>query len=157
MSLLRDSFAPGLKTPLKALEPVAVLHQLPLVMANRKLGCLSIFLFVALCASILVNFVLAAAAFRRFSGAYTEEEPIPRLRETIVERGAKGGSDKVALIMMRGLISSSIPGNVGDSMVDDMRLSLEQARDDEHVRAIVLEIDSPGGEVTSSDQIYSAV
>jgi len=126
-------------------------------MANRKLGCLSIFLFVALCASILVNFVLAATAFRRFSGAYTEEEPIPRLRETIVERGAKGGSDKIALIMMRGLISSSMPGNVGDSMVDDMRLSLEQARDDEHVRAIVLEIDSPGGEVTSSDQIYSAV
>ena len=29
-------------------------------MANRKLGCLSIFLFVALCASVLVNLGLAA-------------------------------------------------------------------------------------------------
>ena len=42
-------------------------------------------------------------------------------------------------------------------MVDDMRIALEQARNDEHVRAVVLEIDSPGGEVTASDVIYNAV
>jgi protease-4 len=34
---------------------------------------------------------------------------------------------------------------------------LQQARDDTHVKAIVLEIDSPGGEVTAADQIYNAV
>src|SRR6185436_8894010 len=32
-----------------------------------------------------------------------------------------------------------------------------QAREDSRVKAIVLEIDSPGGEVTASDEIYSAV
>ena len=58
---------------------------------------------------------------------------------------------------MRGLISSSLPGSVTDSMVDDMRAALQQARDDSRVKAIVLEIDSPGGEVTASDAIYSAV
>ena len=58
---------------------------------------------------------------------------------------------------MRGLISTSIPGNVSDSMVDDLRAALQQARDDSRVKAIVLEIDSPGGEVTASDEIYSAV
>jgi len=58
---------------------------------------------------------------------------------------------------MRGLISSSIPGTVSDSMVDDMRAALQQARDDSRVKAIVLEIDSPGGEVTASDAIYSAL
>jgi protease-4 len=58
---------------------------------------------------------------------------------------------------MRGLISSSIPGNVSDSMVDDLRAALQQARDDSRVKAIVLEIDSPGGEVTASDEIYNAV
>jgi protease-4 len=42
-------------------------------------------------------------------------------------------------------------------MVDDMRLALEQAREDDHVRAVVLEIDSPGGEVTASDMIYNWV
>ena len=119
--------------------------------ADRKLGCLSVFLAVALCASVVINFVLAITAFRSFGSGSRPEEPTPTFREVIVQRGARGSSDKIAVIMMRGLISSSLPGNVGDTMVDDMRLALEQARDDEHVRAVVLEIDSPGGEVTASD------
>src|SRR5204862_71245 len=85
------------------------------------------------------------------------EEPLPRFREIVIERGARIPPDRIALITMRGLISSSIPGNVSDSMVEDMRLALQQARDDNRVKAIVLEIDSPGGEVTASDQIYNAV
>ena len=125
-------------------------------MANRKLGCLSIFLFVALCASIFFNFVVVIAAFGRL-GARGEQEQLARFRETIIERGHKGSSAKIAVIPLRGVISSSLPGNVGDSMVDDMRYALEQARDDDDVRAVVLEIDSPGGEVTASDIIYNAV
>jgi protease-4 len=125
-------------------------------MADRKLGCLSIFLFVALCASLFINFVLVIAAFQRLGGV-REPEPIPRFREILLQRGTRGTTDKIALITMRGLISSSIPGTVGDSMVDDMRTALEQAREDDRVKAIVLEIDSPGGEVTASDAIYSAV
>ena len=125
--------------------------------ANRKLGCLSIFLFVALCASLFVNLILAATAFRRLAGSSRLEEAAPSFREVIVQRGSRGTSDKIAVIPLRGLISSSLDGNVGDSMVDDMRLALQQARDDHHVRAVVLEIDSPGGEVTASDIIYNWV
>ena len=109
--------------------------------ANRKLGCLSIFLFVALCASMFVNLVLAATAFRRLAGGSRLEESPPSFREVIVQRGARSSSDKIAVIPLRGLISSSLDGNVGDSMVDDMRLALQQARDDDDVRAVVLEID----------------
>jgi protease-4 len=124
---------------------------------NRKLGCLSIFLFVALCASLFVNFVLMVAAFQRLGGGIREAEPIPRFREILLQRGARASFDKIAVITMRGLISSSLPGSVTDSMVDDMRAALQQARDDSRVKAIVLEIDSPGGEVTASDAIYSAL
>jgi protease IV len=124
-------------------------------MADRKLGCLSIFLFVALCASVFANFALTVALFRRAAGGYTEREPIPRFREMTVERGR--GTEKIALIVMRGLISTSVPGTIGESMVDDLRVALQQARDDERVKAVVLEIDSPGGEVTASDEIYNAV
>ena len=126
-------------------------------MANRKLGCLSIFLFVALCASVFINFVLAVATFSRMRGVARLEEAPPRFREVVVQRGARGVLDRIALITMRGLISSSIPGTISDSMVDDMRAALDQARDDNRVKAIVLEIDSPGGEVTASDTIYNAV
>ena len=125
--------------------------------ANRKLGCLSIFLFVALCASLFLNLVLAVTSLRRFGGNTREEEPTPSFREIIVQRGTRGSNDKIAVITMRGLISSSLSGNVGDTMVEDMRLALQQARDDSNVRAIVLEIDSPGGEVTASDIIYNWV
>jgi protease-4 len=124
--------------------------------ANRKLGCLSIFLFVALCASLFVNLVLIGTALQRFAGV-REPEPIPRFREILLQRGARATTDKIAVITMRGLISSSLPGTVTDSMVDDMRAALQQARDDSRVKAIVLEIDSPGGEVTASDAIYNAL
>ncbi len=127
---------------------------------ERKLGlgCLTIFLAVALFASAFINLILAASAFRRFgSGGPRFEEQPPSFREVIVQRGARGNGDKIAVVMMRGLISSSLPGNVGETMVDDMRLALQQASDDDHVRAIVLEIDSPGGEVTASDMIYNWV
>ena len=128
----------------------------PVMAANRKLGCLSIFLFVALCASLFVNLVLMVAAFQRLGGI-REPEPIPRFREILLQRESRATTDKIAVITMRGLISSSLPGTVSDSMVDDMRAALQQARDDSRVKAIVLEVDSPGGEVTASDAIYSAL
>ena len=123
--------------------------------ADRKLGCLSIFLFVALCASVVVNFILAITAFSRLAagGSYAPES-MPKFREVLLERG---NNDKIALIPLRGIISSGIDGDVGASMVDDLRIALEQAREDDNVRAVVLEIDSPGGEVTASDTIYDAV
>src|SRR5437764_10102170 len=129
-------------------------------MAEKRklgLGCLTIFLAVALCARVFINLVLAAPAFRRFGGGPQFEEPTPSFREVLVQLGARCSGDKIAVIPMGGLISSSLAGNVGETMVDDMRLALQQARDDDHVRAIVLEIDSPGGEVTASDFIYNWV
>ncbi len=126
-------------------------------MANKKLGCLSIFLFVALSVSLFGNFVLAIMAANRLGGAAQIQEMRPRFREIVIDRAHSGSNDKIAIITLRGLISSTLPGNVGDSMVDDMRYALEQARDDNNVRAVVLEIDSPGGEVTASDIIYDAV
>ncbi len=42
-------------------------------------------------------------------------------------------------------------------MIDDMKLGLQQAVDDDKVKAILLYVDSPGGEVTAADTIYNAV
>src|SRR2546430_1330351 len=142
---------------MKALVCAAVLRQFRSGMApDRRLSCLSIFLFIALCASLFVNFVLMIAAFQRLGGT-REAEPIPRFREILLQKGVRASTDKIAVITMRGLISTSIPGNVSDSMVDDLRAALQQAREDHRVKAIVLEMDSPGGEVTASDAIYSAL
>lgn len=108
---------------------------------------------------MFANLVLVMVAFRHATGGVASfEESPPRFREILVDRGERGaGGEKIALITMRGLISSNIPGSVSDNMVDDMRAALRQARDDDRVRAVILEIDSPGGEVTASDEIYNAV
>src|SRR6266404_1296236 len=119
--------------------------------ANRKLGCLSIFLFVALCASVFVNFVLMVAAFQRFGGGIREAEPTARFRETLLQGGARASFDKIAVITMRGLISSSLPGTVSDSMVDDMRAALQQARGDRRGKGIWLGNDSAGRRVTGAE------
>src|SRR6516225_6662865 len=123
---------------------------------DRRLGCLSIFLFIALCASLFVNFMLMIVAFQRVGGI-REAEPIPRFREILLQRGARATTDKIVVITMRGLISTSVPGNVSDSMVDDLRPALQQAREDSCVKAIVLAIASPVREVTASAETYSAV
>ena len=41
--------------------------------------------------------------------------------------------------------------------VEGVKRALEQAVEDKHVKAIVLLVNSPGGEVTASDTLYHAV
>ncbi|MBV9008217.1 MAG: signal peptide peptidase SppA [Verrucomicrobia bacterium] len=126
-------------------------------MAERKSGCLTLFLFLALCASVAANVALLFAVLGRFRTGVVREEMPQRFREIVLQQGARGSRDRIAVITMRGLISSSVPGSAADNMVDEMRLALQQARDDDHVKAVVLEVDSPGGEVTAADIIYNAV
>lgn len=68
---------------------------------------------------------------------------------------------KIAQIDIEGLITSSAAtdlfGVSGDSMVDRAKKALKQALESDDVKAIVLRINSPGGEVTASDTIYHAV
>ncbi len=104
-----------------------------------------------------MNFILAISALHHLGAGDSDEGIMPSFRETTIQRGNKRSDEKIALITLRGMISSSLPGNVGDTMVDDLRAALQQAREDKNVRAVVLEIDSPGGEVTASDVIYNWV
>src|SRR5947207_10947282 len=127
------------------------------IMANRRLGCLTLFLFLALCASVIINIFLVTAVLGRVSTGVIREEPLAKFHEIVVQRGGRGVSDRIAVIVMRGLISSSVPGTASDNMVDDLRIALQQAREDDRVKGVVLEVDSPGGEVTASDVIYNAV
>lgn len=75
--------------------------------------------------------------------------------------GAGGGGDRVAVIRITGLMSSSgisggllgEAGTTAEQVIDE----LEQAEDDPSVKAIILRIDSPGGTAASGQEIYSAV
>lgn len=61
--------------------------------------------------------------------------------------------DKVAEISLEGVISGQYIQAIDRTLVDLVRDQLEKAAD-ENVRAVILKVDSPGGEVLASDEIY---
>lgn len=68
----------------------------------------------------------------------------------------KDTHDKIVAIDVRGVISSHDLDGDGD-MVERVKDQLELAHKDEHVKAVILKVDSPGGEVLASDEIYRAI
>ncbi|MEO0453505.1 MAG: signal peptide peptidase SppA, partial [Verrucomicrobiota bacterium] len=66
-------------------------------------------------------------------------------------------SNQIAIIRLTGVIGYSVYGEAYESMVDDIVAQLKKARSDKNVKAVLIRIDSPGGEVTASDVIYNAI
>ena len=127
-------------------------------MNNKNFGCLGIGLVVLLVLSLLLNFIFVLAGSTPMAtSAMGVRQQLPKFEEGLVVPAKEGSTDKIAVISLRGLISGFEPGSIGETMVEDMKLQLAQAVDDPKVKAIVLHIDSPGGEVTASDTIYNAV
>lgn len=65
-------------------------------------------------------------------------------------------TDKIAIIYAQGTIASG-EGNVNTIGEKSMRRSLIEARKDENIKAIVLRIDSPGGNALTSDLIWREI
>jgi protease-4 len=126
---------------------------------NRvAMGCLTGLLVLALLISIGFN-ILQSAALASSAGAGVEQrEP---LKERLEAPGEPGVTDKIAQIDIEGLITSveEDGGLLGGqlSRLDLIKQALEQAVADEQVKAVLLRIHSPGGEVTASDTLYAAV
>ncbi len=115
-----------------------------------------VLMVVLLCGSVICNFVLLATRGTHvLDAAPLLADRAPRFSETTVEDGR--GPGKIAQVTLRGIITSSESGELGETMVDDLKIQLHQAAMDNNVKAIVLCVDSPGGEVTASDVIYDAV
>ena len=125
-------------------------------MSNKRSGCLWFALVIVLCVSLLVNVGLVAGKGKRISSELQGKLAKPeRLEERVLRSGT--GRDRIVVIPVRGLISSNVSGRIGASMVEDIKIQLRQAEEDDRVKAVVLAIDSPGGEVTASDILYNAV
>jgi protease-4 len=79
------------------------------------------------------------------------------LRVVHAEKRARGaGKDKIGVIIASGEIldGSQPPGAVGGETAAGL---IREAREDDDVKAIVLRVDSPGGSVFASEQIYREV
>jgi protease-4 len=65
--------------------------------------------------------------------------------------------NKITLLDVTGIISSEPWDRSGSSLVDMITDQLRLAGEDDAVKAVILRVDSPGGEVLASDDIYRAI
>ncbi len=128
----------------------------------NKRCCFTLFLVAfLLLGSVVGNVILVLTrswTWPTFPGlvAGRDESKTPRFDQQPLQNGSLLAG-KIAVLPIRGVISDDTPGELGGSMVDDILFGLQQAADDTHVKAVILSIDSPGGEVTASDTVFNAI
>lgn len=120
-------------------------------MGKKVFGCLGVILVVALACSLVVNVALVADRSAGSGGGRKD------FQEMVLEGPTFRPAGKIAVVDLFGVISYGVHGQVHDTMVDDLVAKLKQAREDEAVKAVLLHVDSPGGEVTASDVLYHEI
>lgn len=99
---------------------------------------LMVMLVLLLLGSGALNLVLIASSFSGGGSNVTQQT---------VHAG--GGKDKIAIVPLRGIIDAGVSARF-DRFID-------LAEGDLAVKAVVIEIDTPGGTVTASDEIYNRI
>ena len=84
----------------------------------------------------------------------TAREVGPKLDECLLENNHS--QNKIAVITVDGVITSRDADNQS-TMVEVIQAQLDRAADDKRVKAVILRVDSPGGEVLASDEIYKSI
>lgn len=118
----------------------------------------AIILLVLLLISVFGNFVQVIARLIPGSGGFTSNmarDISPKLDEYVLKDN--DSRNKIAVIEVDGVISSGSADPAGNTMVDVIKAQLARAKRDSRVRAVILKVDSPGGEVMASDQINRAI
>src|SRR5438045_1570760 len=112
---------------------------------NRRTlrGCLLPAVMLLLLLSLVVNLVFVLG----YTGAISD--PMGEPPEGLEERfyvGDGGARDKIAIVRVSGVIS--------ESGIAYPIKQLRVAAADPHVKAVVLRIDSPGGTVSASEELF---
>jgi protease-4 len=104
--------------------------------------------------SLLLNFNGLFTGLAAIDGSRTRGTGL-KLDELVIKDN--NARDKIAVIPVEGVISGSPVTAQGQTMVDVIKEQLKRAREDRRVKAVILRVDSPGGEVLASDEIHRAL
>jgi protease-4 len=160
---LPPSFTPPPAAPPPAAPPPPPLTPPPVIVPPsstppRRRGrgwmIVALVLLVLLGISVLANLghLLSGLVPMRVAGANSVG---PRLEEVTYEDNS--ASSKIAVIEVNGIIMSRAMDQGGYGMVDVIKAQLKRAAEDDKVKAVLLKVDSPGGEVLASDEISRAI
>ena len=118
----------------------------------------AIILIVLLCVSVFGNFaqfLSRAVGLGRQFQPMASREAGPQLEEVTLKDN--DSRNKIAVVTVDGIITSHQADEAGNNMVDVIKAQLDEAKKDDAVKAVILKVDSPGGEVMASDEIYQAI
>src|SRR5208282_716929 len=152
--------SPGVPPPL---TPPPIITPPPPAKPRKSRGWMifAIILLVLLFISLFGNFTqfishaftsgFSRSSFRTSMG----REVGPRLEECLLKDN--DARSKIAVVTVDGIITDNDRDQAGNSMVDVIKAQLDRAKDDDRVKAVILKVDSPGGEVMASDEISKAI
>lgn len=128
--------------------------------APRKNGTvwmvLAIIFVVLLGFSVLLNFrQLFGHAMTSRVTVYRSRSGGPRLEELTMRDN--NSPYKIVVIPIEGVISGDDSDSLGYSMVSVIKEEFNRASRERSVKAVILKVDSPGGEVLASDEIAKAI
>ena len=113
----------------------------------------AIVLLVCLGISVLINISQFFDSLFRFQPTHARSTG-PQLHEVVVENNRS--ANKIAVIPIEGIITS-MQQRGGYNLVEVVKAQLKKAQEDDRVEAVLLRVDSPGGEVLASDDISKAI
>lgn len=113
--------------------------------------------------SVILAVLLTLSLFSHLSG-FSQRMHLPLSRATASEKSTleevtfedNGSAHEIAVIDISGIISGDSTDG-GGNLVEHIQDQLDRAADSHSVKAVVLRIDSPGGEVLASDEIAKAI
>jgi len=115
---------------------------------------------VIVCVLLVIS--LGFNSLHMFAGLFNGEGALPqrhssgpRLQENWIKDN--GSDNRIVVVPIEGVITSQSLGRNGPTMVDVIEEQFKRAAEDKHVKAVILKVNSPGGEVLASDDIYNII
>lgn len=152
--------SPGVPPPL---TPPPIITPPPPAKPRKSRGWMifAIILLVLLFISLFGNFTQFIS--RAFGSGFSRgsfrtsmaREVGPRLEECVLKDN--DARSKIVVVTVDGIITDNARDPAGNNMVDVIKAQLDRAKDDDRVKAVILKVDSPGGEVMASDEISKAI
>ena len=126
----------------------------PVPPPRRRLSGFTIFLII-LCGFLLL-LVIGLAASKTADIAFGGDLS-GKLQEKVVKTGSGKTPGKIAIVDLTGVIEGSGSHVSGEGMVSELSKQLRLAAEDDQVKAVFLQMDSPGGGLSASDILHDEI
>lgn len=123
-------------------------------------GCVSLLVPVLLLGGFFyITYALFSSGIEEAAAgpfaSFVQTSPNP-LRERVLRSG-KDGAGTIAIVSIHGAIDGNGSPLDGDGSLAHISRQLRAARESKEVKAVILQIDSPGGGLSPSDQLYHEI